>query len=163
MLLQQNWRHQEAPSKGSGKPIGALYCVETAFQPFGPKATLAKSAFGGYCARQCAQFVVLFFSAPLRLCARQRFLGFGLKKNPCIAQRRRGAEKTTYCSGFAGQNQKQCRSGCEHSELPDERCDKVMHLPSQRTWKSEFSPDRSNLSMSFTGGGGFRSILSWNV
>ena len=124
------------------------------------RSRLAKSAFGANCARQCTQFVVLFFSAPLRLCARKRFLGFDLKKNPCIAQRRRGAEKTTYCSGFAGQNQKQGRSGCEHSQLPDERCDRVLHLPSQRTWKSELSPDRSNLSGSSTGGGGFRSILS---
>ena len=31
-------------------------------------------------------------SAPLRLCARKRFLGFDLRKNPCITQRRRGAE-----------------------------------------------------------------------
>jgi len=32
-------------------------------------------------------------SAPWRLCARKRFFWFDLKKNPCIAQKRQGAEK----------------------------------------------------------------------
>jgi len=44
-------------------------------------------------------FVFLCASASLR---EEGFLGFKVSKNPCIAQRRRGAGKPTFCSGFAG-------------------------------------------------------------